>query len=205
MLVFSTKKRSPIFQASSQTPTKKQQTHAMSSLPPIDLVRGALMALELPTTGSVEDMHARLGAHLVAKMLGTSQPDTSSATASSNANGKRPCTGEKKQRKPSQWVQFLATERKKAAEAMPTATRAEVVRECARRWALFKTVNTSSAPLMLTCAADSDETSSESADLMLTLSELSPDEVTASLQAAGLDVTDDHDANVQRLAASMLK
>ena len=209
MLVFSTKKRSPIFQVSSQTPTKKKQTHAMSSLPPIDLVRGALMALELPTTGSVEDMHARLGAHLVAKMLGTSQPDTSSATASFKANGKRPCTGEpreKKKRKPSQWVQFLATERKKAAEAMPTATRAEVVRECARRWALFKTVNTSSAPLMLTCAADSDETSSESADLMATLSmELSSDEVKASLQAAGLEASDDdHEANIQRLAASML-
>ena len=180
----------------------------MSSLPPIDLVRGALLAFELPTTGSHEDMHARLGAHLVAKMLGTS-PAQQGTSASSKANGKRPANGsgepkEKKHRKPSQWVLFLSTERKKVVEAMPTATRADVVRECARRWSLFKHVNTSSAPLMLTCTTDSDETSSESADLTLTLSELSTDEVKASLQAAGLDVTEDHDANVASLAASML-
>ena len=179
----------------------------MSSLPPIDLVRGALMAFELPIVGDHEELHARLGSHLVAKLLGTppAQPDTSTA-ASSKANGKRPAGGENKEKRRrtiSQWVLFLSSERKKVAEAMPNATRADVVRECARRWAIFKKVDTSSAPLMLTCG-DSDETSSESADLTATLSELSSEEVTASLQAAGLEVSDDHDANVSRLAASML-
>ena len=67
----------------------------------------------------------------------------------------------KKERKPSEWVKFLSAERKKAAEAMPTATSAEVVRECARRWKMIKQVNTSSAPLMLTYE-DSD---AEVADL----------------------------------------
>ena len=169
------------------------------------------MAFELPTTGSHEELHARLGTHLIAKMLGTTsaQPETST-TASSNANKKRPTPDgseakeKKKHRKPSQWVLFLSSERKKVAEAMPTATRADVVRECARRWSLFKQVNTSSAPLMLTCTTDDSDTSSESADLTATLSELSSEEVIASLQAAGLEVTDDHDANVASLAASML-
>ena len=180
------------------------------SLPPIDLVRGALLAFELPTTGSHEELYARLGSHLVAKMLGATpaQPEAST-TASSKANGKRPAHGsgeakEKKHRKASQWVLFLSTERKKVVEANPNATRADVVRECARRWSLFKHVNTSSAPLMLTCSTDSDETSSESTDLTATLSELSSEEVIASLQAAGLDVTEDHGANVASLAASML-
>ena len=179
----------------------------MSSLPPIDLVRGALFAFELPTTGSHEELHARLGGYLVAKMLGMAPAQSETSAASSKANGKRPASGgetkEKKTRKPSQWVQFLATERKKVAETMPSATRADVVRACARRWALFKNVNTSSCPLMLTCT-DSDDTSSESTDLAATLSELSSEEVIASLQAAGLEVTDDHDANVASLAASML-
>ena len=83
---------------------------------------------------------------------------------------------------------------------MPTATSAEVVRECARRWKMIKQVNTSSAPLMLTYE-DSD---AEVADLTATLSELSSEEVKASLEAAGLEASEDYTSNVASLAASML-
>ena len=51
---------------------------------------------------------------------------------------------------------------------------------------------------------EDSEAGSETADLTATLSELSSDEVKASLQAAGLDVSDDHTSNVAALAASML-
>ena len=87
---------------------------------------------------------------------------------------------------------------------MPHLSRFDVIREAARRWALVKAAaSTSTAPLMLTYD-DAEDASSESTDLTATLAELSSDEVKASLEAAGLDAGDDHEANVQRLAASML-
>ena len=177
------------------------------SLPSAESIKGALAALELATDGTYEEIHSRLGSHLVAKMLlGTSPPPTETTSAtSSKANGKRPAADKpkaKKERKASEWVKFLSTERKKVADASPTATRAEVVRECARRWKLVKQANSSSAPLMITY--EDSEAGSETADLTATLSELSSDEVKASLQAAGLDVSDNHTSNVAALAASML-
>ena len=62
--------------------------------------------------------------------------------------------------------------------------------------------NSSSASLMITY--EDSEAGSGAADLTATLSELSSDEVKASLQAAGLDVSYDHTSNVAALAASML-
>ena len=122
------------------------------SIPSAESIKGALAAFELPTDGTYEEIHSRLGRHLVAKMLLGTSPSPTEATSSKAAGKKKRLASDqpKKERKPSEWVKFLSAERKKAAEAMPAATSAEVVRECARRWKMIKQVNTSSAPLMLT-------------------------------------------------------
>lgn len=106
----------------------------MSTLPDISLIRGALLAFDLPTDGTHADMHARLGSYLVDKML---HPKTSGASDQPGSSGKRPAEGqpapppkERKRRAPSLWIQFLATERAKVKEGMPELkTRADIVRE----------------------------------------------------------------------------
>ena len=172
------------------------------SLPSIELIRGALLAFELSTEGSHEVLHARLGAHLVARMLGSSTSTPRPSSTSGKATGKRPMPSggdakEKKRRIPSKWVQFLSSERKKVVQAMPGATNAMVVQEVARRWKLFKQVNTSTAPLMLR----DNESSCEAADLAATLAgECGSEEIKEKLKEAHIEASDDHSTNAQLLA-----
>ena len=117
-----------------QTQPLATKALTMSTLPDISLIRGALLAFDLPTDGTHADIHARLGSYLVDKML---RPKTSGASDQPGSSGKRPAEGqsapppkERKRRAPSLWIQFLATERAKVKEGMPELkTRADIVRE----------------------------------------------------------------------------
>ena len=58
------------------------------SIPSAESIKGALAAFELPTDGTYEEIHSRLGRHLVAKMLLGTSPSPTEAT-SSKAAGKK--------------------------------------------------------------------------------------------------------------------
>ena len=87
--------------------------------------------------------------------------------------------------------------------------RVDILKECARRWAIHKQVGTSNAPLMLMSEASSSsdvasEASTEAADgLIEAIAELPEEELRASLAANGLPVSDHH-ANAVALAGVMM-
>ena len=76
-------------------------------------------------------------------------------------------------------------------------TRGDIIREVARRWRIKKDSGSSSAPLLITYDEGTADTDSDAVEeLTMTLSELPPAEVRASLQEAGIEVSDDIDVNV---------
>ena len=73
----------------------------------VELLAGACMAHGLDGTGTAEELHARLGAHLVAKML--------SPQANASKRGKRKAEGgtSTPKRSASEWHAFMKSEREK--------------------------------------------------------------------------------------------
>ena len=172
------------------------------SMPSKEMLIGACAAHGIDRTGTQEQLHRRLGDHLVSQLLfGThvgskrplySPPRGSAATASN----KRPATA---------WHAFQRTE-KDRVKAAGFHGRVAIVQEIARRWKLFKQVDTSNAPLML--GHSSDEASSEADSvpdgLVVAIADLSPEELSHALQAQGIEDAGDRDANVAALARAML-
>lgn len=178
----------------------------------IDLLRGVCLAHKLSPDGTHDEMVARLGAHLVSQLLNPSaaahvdkkkRPPTSAGAA--GATPKRPMSA---------WYHFLRTE-KELVKAAGFHGRVAILKECARRWALVKRVNTSEAPLMLMAseeatseASSSSETASETESvpdgLMEAIKELPCEEIHASLAAHAFPIDPDHEVNVATLARAMM-
>ena len=180
------------------------------ALPSVDMLKGALAAHNQRTDGTHDELHARLGAFLVAKLLsGDPLPSTTSASA-----GKRPVASEpgaetKPKRRKSNWHAFVQTESKKVREGRPDLRGHDVLKECSRRWKIMCANKASgSSPPLLTNGSDdgSDDASSDSAAEGLTnaLMEIPPAEVNQGLTDAGLAVHDDPAANARSLAFQML-
>ena len=166
-------------------------------LPPMDMIKGCLAAYDLDVSGTHEEVHARLGAHLVALKLGVKASDDTPTP-----NSKRPCvrrkTGVVKKSRPTrlEWLNFLREEKEKVKSDLGLSDRVSVMTEVGRRWKIRKAQSgsTSSAPLLLTYHDDSDD------GLTQALSELPQDEVNAALEEHGIEIHDNHAINVARLA-----
>ena len=164
-----------------------------STLPPIDMIKGCLAAYDLDISGTHDEVHARLGAHLVAVKLGIKTP-----------NGKRPyvrrTAGTPKKARPTRadWINFLRDEKEKVKAELGLSDRVSIMKEVGRRWKLCKGGSTSSAPLLLTYHDDNSDDGLKQA-----LDELPPDEVNAALEVHGIEVDDNHAINVTRLACAL--
>lgn len=163
-------------------------------LPSMDMIKGCLAAYDLDVSGTHEEVHARLGAHLVALKLGGKKAP----------RGKRPSTtrdvGTPKKPRPTRadWFHFLRDEKEKVKAELGLSDRVSIMKEVGRRWKLRKVQgDTSSAPLLLTYRADVD---SDDDELTQALGELPPDEVNAALEVHGIEIDDDPATNVARLA-----
>ena len=172
---------------------------------------GACAAHGLDRTGTQEELHRRLGDHLVSQLLtgtdvgpkraGTKRPIATGsvaavATASNGAaSNKRPTTA---------WHAFQRSE-KECVKAAGFHGRVAIVQEIARRWKLFKQVGTSNAPLMLGHSSDeASEAESVPDGLVVAIADLSPEELSHALHAQGIDDAGDRDANVTALARAMV-
>ena len=171
----------------------------------LDLLRGACMAHKLSADGTHDELVARLGAHLVAQLLNpeaAAQVDKKKrAPTSAGAAGVTP------KRPMSAWHHFLRTEKELVKAAGGFHGRVDVLREVARRWRLAKRVGTSAQPLMLQAPSDegtSSETDSIPEDLLIAIREVPPEEIASSLDAHGLEVDEDFEANVMTLARTMM-
>ena len=170
----------------------------------LDVLRGACLANKLSPDGTHDEMVARLGAHLVSQLLNPSDAahvDKKKRATSSGDSGATP------KRPMSAWHHFLRTEKELVKQAGYHG-RVDILRECARRWALAKRVGTSDQPLMLQAPSDdgasSSETDSIPEGLLQALRELPQEEIASSLAANGLEAEDDMEANVMALARSMM-
>jgi hypothetical protein len=171
------------------------------SMPSKEMLIGACAAHGIDRTGTQEQLHRRLGDHLVSQLLfGTdvgskrplySPPRGSAATASN----KRPATA---------WHAFQRTE-KDRVKAAGFHGRVAIVQEIARRWKLFKQVGTSNAPLMLGHTSDeASEAESVPDGLVVAIADLSAEELSHALEAQAIEDTGDREANVAALARAML-
>ena len=172
----------------------------------IDMLKGACLSHLLPVNDgdTAEDLTQRLGLHLVTKLL---KPEVKKRKATSAPS-----------RSASAWYAFMRSEKPNVVAAGFT-TRAEQVKEIARRYKLAKKVGTSSAPLALMPPSDSDaETSSplalmqpsesdadEATDgLVQALKELDAAELNAAMAAHGLPVGGSDEEKVAALAEAMM-
>ena len=177
------------------------------STPSYEMLIGACAAHGLDRNGTEEELRRRLGDYLVAQLFAT-KPKSKRASTSTPAP-KRPATA---------WHAFLREEKERVKES-GFHGRVAILKECARRWALAKRVNTSEAPLMLMSGeATSGEATSEASSsseaasdtesvpdgLIEAIKDLPAEEVHASLAAHGLTIESDHDVNVVALARAML-
>ena len=171
------------------------------SMPSKEMLIGACAAHGIDRTGTQEQLHRRLGDHLVSQLLfGThvgskrplySPPRGSAATASN----KCPATA---------WHAFQRTE-KDRVKAAGFHGRVAIVQEIARRWKLFKQVGTSNAPLMLGHTSDeASEAESVPDGLVVAIADLSAEELSHALEAQAIEDTGDREANVAALARAML-
>ena len=172
----------------------------------LDVLRGACLANKLSPDGTHDEMVARLGAHLVSQLLNpeasaVAHVDKKKRPTSAGAAGATP------KRPMSAWHHFLRTE-KELVKAAGFHGRVEVLRECARRWALAKRVGTSDQPLMLSWTkedgASSSDTDSIPDGLLQALRELPREEIASSLEANGFEVDDNMEVNIMSLARSMM-
>ena len=176
----------------------------MSLAPSYDMLLGACLSMGLGGTGTYDELHKRLGDHLVQELFDdkriakrTKRPATSTS--------KRPATG---------WHVFLRAEKDRVKEA-GFDSRVAILKECARRWALHKQVGTSSAPLMLAApdstgssagSSDASSAASEAGDgLIEAIKELPTEEIHASLASHGLPIDPNPEVNVAILARAMME
>ena len=163
------------------------------------MIKGCLMAYDLDTTGTHEELHARLGAHLVALKLGMNP------AVNNVAKKKRPHTPPRrvaKKARPTraQWFAFLREEKERVKTELGLVDRISVMKEISRRWSLLKkSSSASAAPLLLTYKDDSDMDNG----LAQVLAELPSDEVHAALEVHGIAIDDHHGTNVSRLARAL--
>lgn len=150
--------------------------HTMESL------SAACLAHNLSTEGGYDELHARLGAHLVAKFLAPKR--RADATIS------RP-----PKRSKAEWCAFMKTEREKVLASGFTG-RTDILKEIARRWKIFKTVGTSTAPLALPEPFHDG--------LIEALQDLDGAELDQAIEAHGLDKEVDTETKVRALAEAML-
>ena len=172
----------------------------------IDMLKGACLSHLLPVNDgdTAEDLTQRLGLHLVTKLL---KPDVKKRKATSAPS-----------RSASAWYAFMRSEKPNVVAAGFT-TRAEQVKEIARRYKIAKTVGTSSAPLALMPPSDSDaETSSplalmqpsesdadEATDgLVQALKELDAAELNAAMAAHGLPIDGNDEEKIAALSRAMM-
>ena len=163
-----------------------------------EMLAGACMAHGLDGTGTAEELHARLGAHLVAKLLSPHVPKRKRKAEGGTSTPKR-SAGE--------WRAFAKAERPKVMASGFTG-RAETIQEIARRWKIFKSVGTSTAPLALPAPSSSDSDSDGSAPeqglLELLAQELNPTELNAALAAHGLPIDGSDDEKLKALGTAMM-
>ena len=178
------------------------------STPSYEMLVGACAAHGLDRNGTEDEVKRRLGDYLVAQLFAT-KPKSKRASSTSTPAPKRPATA---------WHAFLREEKERVKES-GFHGRVAILKECARRWALAKRVNTSEAPLMLmsgeatsgkaTSEASSSSEAASEADpvpdgLIEALKDLPAEEIIASLAAHGLPIESDHEANVAALARAMV-
>ena len=160
-----------------------------------ELLAGALLARGLEADGDADELHARLGASLVKELLTPKRASKRRVDGTSSAP----------KRSKSEWHSFMKSERPRVVASGVTG-RAAIIKEIARRWALWKHVGTSSQPLAL-MAPTSDSESDGSAPpegLLELLKDLDESEVNAALAAHGLPVDGDSNAKVHALATAMV-
>lgn len=173
----------------------------MSRTPSYDMLVGACAAHDLDSGGTEEELKRRLGDHLVARLFAADKKKKRQTSTSTSPSNKRPATA---------WHAFLQTEKERVKEC-GFRGRVDILKECARRWKLFKRVNTPEAPLMLTTTSEAGSSSSSSLDssvyddLVETLKELPEPEVNAGLASLGFPVEeDDPVGNAMTLARAMM-
>ena len=164
-----------------------------------EMLAGACMAHGLDGTGTAEELHSRLGTHLVAKLLSAHVPKRGKRKAEDGTSTPKRSAGE--------WRAFAKAERPKVMASGFTG-RAETIQEIARRWKIFKSVGTSTAPLALPAPSGSDSDSDGSAPeqglLDLLAQELNPAELNAALAAHGLPIDGSDDEKLKALATAMM-
>ena len=161
----------------------------------LDMLKAACLCHGLSDDGTAEELTASLGMHLVTELL---SPD--------KKNKKRKTT-----RGAGGWYAFMKSEKANVL-ASGFTSRADVLKELARRWKLAKLVGTSAQPLALpppsqssTDAEPAVASDSEDADgLVDALKELDEAELNAAMAAHSMPVNGDHEEKARALARVMM-
>ena len=146
---------------------------------------GACLAHGLSGEGTNDELHTRLGHHLVNKLLSGKRKKTEEV--SDHVQSKRSASA-------SEWHAFMKSERANVV-ASGVQGRVPILKEIARRWKIFKSVGTSNAPLALPAPANDD--------LMEALKDLNEAELNEAIEAHGLDKTGSIDDKLTALAIAM--
>lgn len=161
-----------------------------------EMLAGALLSRGLDAEGDAEALHARLGAALVKELLTPKRGSKRRVDGTSSAP----------KRSKSEWHSFMKSERPRVVASGVTG-RAAIIKEIARRWALWKPVGTSSQPLAImppTSDSESDGSGAPLEGLLDALKELDEGEINAALSAHGLSVDGDATAKIHTLAVAMV-
>lgn len=173
------------------------------SMPTKEMLIGACAARGVDRTGTQEELHRRLGDHLVSQLFsgadtsgakrpvaasaGASTPSTAKTGTSTSSTGKRPATA---------WHAFQRSEKERVKQA-GFHGRVAIVQETARRWKLFKQVGTSDAPLMLHQTSVPD-------GLLEAIAELSDGELSDALEAQGIEDAGEREDKIAALVRAMM-
>jgi hypothetical protein len=162
-----------------------------------EMLAGALLSKGLSADGDAEELHSRLGTALVKELLTPKRGSKRTADATSAAAAPK--------RSKSEWFAFMKSEREKVL-ASGYAGRADILREIARRWKLVKQRDVGNAPAALPPPSPAGSSSDESVPdgLLQAIRELPAEEIAASLEAHGMAVEEDFEANVTTLALTMM-
>ena len=162
-----------------------------------ELLAGALLSKGLSADGDAEELHAHLGAALVQELLAPKRGTKRKVDSTS--------VPKQSTMKQSAWHAFMRSERERV-HASGYAGRADILREIGRRWKLVKQRDGGSAPLALPPPSPASSSSDDSVPdgLLQAIRELPVEEIASSLEANGIAVTEDFEANVEALARTMV-